>query len=77
MEHPLIGDIGHLTTDELSTTITDLYKKLAIAQRTGNGHLSNQIRMALETYQNQYQKKQKEQSNNSPNSDFSDRISIE
>ena len=30
----------------------DLGKKLGIAARTGNGHLCNQIRMAMENYQN-------------------------
>lgn len=57
MEHPLIGDISQLTLDELSTKVNDLYKKLAIAQRSGNGHLCNQLRMALETYNTQYQNK--------------------
>lgn len=55
MEHPLIGDISHLTLEQLGQTVSDLQKKLSIAQRTGNGHLGNQLRMALETYYNVYQ----------------------
>lgn len=55
MEHPLIADISHLTLEELGAKVSELQKKLSIAQRTGNGHLSNQVRMALETYYNRYQ----------------------
>ena len=76
MEHPLIGDISALTTDELSGKITDLYQKLSIAQRGGNQYLCNQIRMALETYQNQYQQKLKSPpANGTP--DFGDKITVE
>lgn len=57
MEHPLIGSIDGLTVDNLSSKISELHQKLVIAQNTGNGHLCNQIRMALETYQNKYQEK--------------------
>lgn len=57
MEHPLIGNIDELTLDELTTKISDLNNKLNIVMRTGNGNLCNQIRMAIETYQNKYQEK--------------------
>lgn len=57
MEHPLLPNIDNLTTDELSGKITELNKKLSIAYRLGNHHLCNQIRMALESYQNKYQEK--------------------
>lgn len=57
MEHPLIGNIEDLTIDELSAKINDLNNKLNIVTRTGNGHLCDQIRMALETFQNKYQEK--------------------
>lgn len=76
MEHPLIGDISALKIEELGDRISELHRKLNIAQRSGNGHLANQIRMALETFQNQYQTKLKEQSG-PPGSDYSDRINIE
>ena len=55
MEHPLIGPLDELTLEELSVRINELGKKLGIAARTGNGHLCNQIRMAMENYQNMYQ----------------------
>jgi hypothetical protein len=57
MEHPLIGDINNLTIDELSARVTELSNKLNMAARTGNGHLCDQIRMALETFRNKYQEK--------------------
>jgi len=59
MEHPLLPSIDNLTTDELSGKIAELNKKLSIAYRLGNHDLCNQIRMALETYQNKYQSKMK------------------
>lgn len=78
MEHPLITDIDHLTVDELQGKISELQKKLSFAQRTGNGHLVAQIRMAIETFSNRYQAKlqamQDEQRKNSP--DHSDKINI-
>lgn len=79
MEHPLIGDINNLTIDELSAKVNDLSNKLNIATRSGNGHLCNQIRMALETFRNKYQerlqesyKKQEEASH----INFDDKINI-
>ena len=57
MEHPLIGNLEDLTVEDLSKTVTDLNQKLTIAMRSGNGQLCNQIRMALESYQNKYQEK--------------------
>ena len=55
MSHPLIDNADKLSTEELTAKITDLNKKLGIAARTGNGHLCDQIRMALNTFQNVYQ----------------------
>ena len=60
MEHPLIGNLDTLTVEDLSKKITDLNNKLGIAARTGNGHLCNQIKMAVESYQNKYQEKVQE-----------------
>lgn len=79
MEHPLIGDISALTTEELGSKVSELQKKLGIAQRTGNGHLSNQIRMALETYYNAYQAKLQESysKENTSNVDFGNKINIQ
>lgn len=57
MEHPLIPNLDSLTIDELSSKINELNKKLAIAHKTGNGYLCEQIRMAIESYQVKYQQK--------------------
>ena len=57
MEHPLLGNIDHNTPEELLDRINELQKKLGIAYRIGNHDLCNQIRMALETFQNKYTEK--------------------
>jgi hypothetical protein len=57
MEHPLVGNLDELSVDQLTIQISDLSRKLGIASRTGNAHLCNQIRMALESYQNKYHEK--------------------
>jgi hypothetical protein len=51
MEHPLIGSLDKLTQEQVSEKINELNKKLAIATRFGNGHLCQQLRMAIESYQ--------------------------
>ena len=73
MEHPLIGDLNDLTIEELNTKISDLYRKLNIAAQTGNGHLCNQLRMALESYTSKYQSKLQE---STKNNNFDDKIKI-
>lgn len=72
MEHPLIGGLDDLTIEELSSRISDLNQKLAIAARFGNGHLCNQIRMALVSYNTKYQEKLK----SGQTKDFDDKINI-
>lgn len=57
MEHPLINNLDDLSAEQLQEKISELSKKLSIALRTGNGHLCNQLRMALETFNNKYQEK--------------------
>ena len=51
MEHPLINGLDQLTQEQVSEKIAELNKKLAIATRFGNGHLCQQLRMAIESYQ--------------------------
>lgn len=72
MEHPLIGSLEALTADQLQDTITQLYKKLSIANKMGNNHLCNQIRMAIESHQSKYQ----ERLRRNPDSNFDDVIDI-
>jgi hypothetical protein len=57
MEHPLIPKLDALTVDQLQEKITELNKKLGIAYRMGNSYLCDQLRMAIESYQTQYQSK--------------------
>jgi len=57
MEHPLIPNLDSLTADQLQQKINELHNKLGIAYRTGNAYLCEQIRMALESYQNKYNEK--------------------
>lgn len=73
MEHPLIGDLSNLTAEELSSKISDLHTKLSIAVRSGNAHLCNQLRMAIESYNNKYQEKLRE----TQNKNFDDKINIQ
>jgi len=77
LEHPLIGNISHLNSDELQTRITELGKKLSWARRN-NAYLASQLEMALETYNNQYRAKQQEiyDAAMKKGSDFADKIDI-
>jgi phosphoribosyl-AMP cyclohydrolase len=77
MEHPLITDADNLNIEQLQTRISDLQKKLMWAQRH-NRNLAAQIGMALETYNNKYQQRQREiwEKQNQSGTDYSDRIDI-
>lgn len=78
MEHPLIGSLEQLTLEELSAKINELSKKLGIAARTGNGHLCNQIRMAMQNYQNMYQSRLQESYQKAQgDANFDDKINIQ
>jgi ribonuclease HIII len=75
MEHPLIGNIDHLTEDELSEKINELNRKLNMAIRSGNGHMCNQLRMAIESFQSKYQQKLQD-ARKGQSSNFDDKIDI-
>jgi hypothetical protein len=75
MEHPLIGNIDHLTEDELSEKINELNRKLNMAVRSGNGHMCNQLRMAIESFQSKYQQKLQE-ARKGQSTNFDDKIDI-
>ena len=77
MEHPLIPSLDHMTVEELGAKISELNKKMAIAHRTGNAHLCNQIRMAIESHQVKYQEKTQAMFQSANNGkDFDDKIDI-
>lgn len=73
MEHPLILNLDALSEQELLDKINELNRKLGIAYSTGNGHLCNQLRMAIESYRNKYQEKIRKID---PDSGFTDVIDI-
>lgn len=79
MEHPLIGNLTSASAEEVQQRISELQKKLMIATRSGNGHLCQQLRMALESYQTRqrqiYDAEIKKQSENSEALHF-DKINI-
>lgn len=72
MEHPLIPNLDSLTTQQLTDKLSELNKKLAIAYRSGNSYLCDQLRMAIESYNTKYQ----ERLNNSEKTPFSEVIDI-
>lgn len=78
MEHPLVGSLDELTLEQLSAKINELGKKLGIAARSGNGHLCQQIRMAMENYQNKYQQRLQESYKTAQgDANFDDKINIQ
>jgi hypothetical protein len=72
MEHPLIGNLDELTSEQLLEKITELNRKLGIAYGTGNHWLCQQLRMAIESYQTKYTEKNR----GSSNTNFDDVIDI-
>jgi hypothetical protein len=57
MEHPLIPNLDGFTPEQLLEKINELTRKVGIAYSTGNAHLCNQLRMAIESYQTKYNEK--------------------
>lgn len=57
MQHPFITDLGDKSMEDLQTIINDLTKKLNFAHRSLNGPMINQLRMAIESYQSEYNKR--------------------
>lgn len=75
MEHPLIGNLDSLSTEELTEKVSELNKKLGIAYRTGNGHLCDQLRMALESYNSKLREKHNKEAETT-RQNFDDKIKI-
>ena len=69
MEHPLIGSLAELKDEELQEKISELNNKMLQAYRMGNPQLIGQIQMALETYRNYYQERQRQQNRGSGQDD--------
>jgi hypothetical protein len=60
MEHPFVGDLSHLSMDELTEKINSLNNKLAFASRSMNFSMAGQIRMVLESYRTELNKQHKQ-----------------
>jgi hypothetical protein len=76
MEHPLVYIDPELNADKLLDRINELNRKLMIATRSGNGHLCNQIRMAIDSYRARYSAIIEQQQKDSQGPTFEDRIDI-
>lgn len=62
MEHPFLPSqqLAGLSLDELQTKISDLTGKLTFAMRMGNGPLTYQLQMVIESHRNEYNRKMDE-----------------
>jgi peptide subunit release factor 1 (eRF1) len=76
MEHPLISGLDQLSEEQISERIHDLNRKLSIAARMGNGHLCNQVRMAIESYQSRLRYMQDQRNQNGNSNPHFDKIDI-
>lgn len=60
MQHPFISNLSDKSLEDLSTSLTDLTKKLNFAYRMQNGPMIHQLQMILESYKAEYNKKMDE-----------------
>jgi hypothetical protein len=78
IDHPLIKIDSDTSLEDLQSRVSELTKKLNIANRMGNRFLADQVRMALTSYQTVYQDRLRAQQDklikDAP--DYSDRIDI-
>lgn len=61
MFNPLMPDLREVKDQELENKLHELTKKYWIAARSGNGALSQQILVALESYKDEMRRRQVEQ----------------
>jgi hypothetical protein len=60
MEHPFISSLADKSFEELQTTLDSLHGKLNYAYKSGNGALISQVRMAMDSYRTEYNKRMDE-----------------
>lgn len=78
MFHPLIGNLTDISLEDLISKINELQKKYGQAARFGNHHMANQIRAALATYQEEYQKRMVAEAEKAHNNKFlKDKVKVE
>jgi hypothetical protein len=51
MGHPLTPNLSEVPMDDLVNKYNDLYKRMGMASRWGNGAMLGQLRLILEDYQ--------------------------
>jgi hypothetical protein len=75
--HPLVPNLENMSEQDITAKLGDLYKKMAFANRTGNGALLSQLRMVIDDYQSEFNKrKQAELQKLSKDNNFDDFINI-
>ena len=78
MFHPLIGNLKDVSLEDIISKINELQKKYGQSARFGNHQMANQIRSALATYQEEYQKRMVEESEKAKNNKFlKDKVKVE
>lgn len=60
MQHPFISNLSDKSMEDLSSTITELTKKLTFAYRMQNSNMIHQLQMVIESYRTEYNKKMDE-----------------
>ena len=55
--HPLAGDLTKLTDQELQNKVTELYEKLRMSYYSSQAELHQQLRMLLEDYRSEQQRR--------------------
>ena len=60
MKHPFINDLSGKSLEELQQTVSSLTSKLSYAYRMGNAPLIHQLRMVIESYQEEARKLQQQ-----------------
>lgn len=58
MDHPFVGDLSHLSIDELVAKISSLSKALSFSTRSMNYGMANQVQMALNSYRSELNRQQ-------------------
>lgn len=57
MQHPFISDLSDKSMEDLQNSLADLNKKLSFAYRSLNQPMIDQLRMVIESYQTEYNKR--------------------
>lgn len=60
MEHPFISSLADKSFEELQSSLDGLHNKLNYAYKSGNVALISQLRMIIESYRTEYNKRMDE-----------------